>query len=326
LKIDAHAHFFDDVPEFAPMLRRTRTRVITICVGGNQPELLRPSQQRAEQLRWQYAPSFAFASTFDRTRWNEPGYAAQVTQWLDATFEAGAVLTKVWKDVGMELKTSTGTFVLPDDPVFDPIYAHLARQSRPLMAHFGDPIDAWQPLDPNSPHHAYYASHPEWHLHGKPGFPSHADILAARDRLLAKYRDLVVIAAHLGSEAHDLDSLGRRFDRFPNLYADVSARTPELQRHPAAKVREFFVRYQDRLLYGTDADQYTPGREPTAEERAAFVRRMEAWYRRDFDYYAGQGMRTLGGRDVECLGLPRAVLEKFYHRNAQRLMPGLKGD
>jgi hypothetical protein len=83
---------------------------------------------------------------------------------------------------------------------------------------------------------------------------------------------------------------------------------------------------EDRLLYGTDADQYTAGREPTAEEKAAFVTRMESWYRRDFDYYPGQGTRTMGKREVECLGLPRSVLEKFFHRNAQRLMPGLKGD
>jgi len=187
--------------------------------------------------------------------------------------KAGAVLVKMWKDVGMARKTPTGAVLLPDDPMFDPIYAHLVRQRRPLMADFADPIDAWLPLDPKSPHHACYASHPEWHVHGKPGFPSHADILAARDRMLAKHPDLIVIAAHMGSETHNLDSLGSRFDRFSNLYADVSARTPELQRHPAAEVREFFLRHQDRLLYGTDADQYTPGRDPTAGERAAFVSR-----------------------------------------------------
>jgi hypothetical protein len=59
------------------------------------------------------------------------------------------------------------------------------------------------------------------------------------------------------------------------------------------------------------------------EERTAFAARMEKWYRDEFDYYAGQGRRRFGGRDLECLGLARAVLEKFYHRNAQRLMPGI---
>jgi predicted TIM-barrel fold metal-dependent hydrolase len=323
LKIDVHVHVFDELPEFVKMLRRTNTRVVNICLGGNQPQLLVPCEKRAEQFRQQYSPQFGFAATFDVTRRNEPDYARQVISWLGETFQGGALMVKIWKDVGMELKTPTGAYLMPDDPVFDPIYAYLAKQRRPLMAHFADPIDAWRPLDPDSVHHAYYASHPEWHLYGKPGFPSHAEILAARDRMLAKHPDLVVIAAHLGSEAHDLDALAKRFDQFPNLYADVAARTPELKRQPPEKVRKFFIRYQDRLLYGTDADKYTEGRLPTPEEQAAFAVSMEKWYRGEFDYYAGQGRRESGRRETEGLGLPREVLEKFYHRNAQRLLPGL---
>ncbi len=326
LKIDAHVHYFDDVPEFVEMLRRTRTRVVNICVGGNQPELLVPSEKRAEELRQKYSPQFQFASTFDLSRRNEPDYARGITNWLDETFRAGAVMVKLWKAVGMELKTPAGAFMMPDDAVLDLIYGYLANQRRPLMAHFADPIDAWRPLDPASVHHAYYASHPEWHVHGRTDFPTHAEILAARDRMLARHPDLVVIAAHLGSEAHDLDSLAKRFDRFPNLHADVAARTPELKRQPADKVRQFFLRYQDRLLYGTDAEQYTPGRLPSAEERAAFAARMEQWYRHEFDYYAGRGRRKSGGREIEGLGLPRTVLDKFYHGNAQRLIPGIAAD
>jgi acetyl esterase/lipase/predicted TIM-barrel fold metal-dependent hydrolase len=326
LKIDAHVHFFDEVPEFVELLRRTQTRVANICVGGNQPELLVPSEKRAEELRQKYSPQFQFASTFDLTRRNEPDYVRGVTNWLEETFRGGAVMVKIWKAVGMEVKTPAGAFMMPDDSVLDPIYGYLTNQRRPLMAHFADPIDAWRPLDPASAHHAYYASHPDWHVYGRKDFPTHAEILDARDRMLARHPDLVVIAAHLGSEAHDLDSLAKRFDRLPNLYADVAARTPELQRQPAAKVREFFIRYQDRLLYGTDAEQYTPGRLPSAEERAAFVSRMESWYRRDFEYYSGKGSRKLNGREVGCLELPRPVLDKFYHGNARRLIPGIAAD
>lgn len=323
LKIDAHVHVFDDVPEFVEMLRRTQTRVVNICVGSSRPELLGPSEQRAEELRRKYSPQFHFAATFDLTQRHEPDYVRGVTNWLDASFRGGAVMVKIWKDVGMELKTPTGAFLLPDASIFDPIYDYLAQQGWPLLAHFADPIDAWRPLDPASAHHAYYARHPEWHVYGREGFPSHGDILSARDRMLARHANLVMIAAHLGSEAHDLDALASRFDRFPNLHADVAARTPELQRQPAHKVRQFFLRYQDRLLYGTDADQFAGGRVLSSEERAAFAARMEKWYRDEFDYYAGQGQHRLGGRAIECLGLPRVVLEKFYHGNAQRLLPGV---
>lgn len=324
LKIDVHVHVFDDLPQFVEMLRRTRMLVVNVCVGGSQPELLLPCEKRAEQFRQHYFPNFVFASTFDLTRRNEPGYVRQVTNWIDATFGAGAELVKIWKDVGMGLKTPSGEYLMPDDPLLDPIYSHLARGHRPLVAHFADPIDAWRPLDPSSPHHAYYAGHPVWHVYGRQGFPSHSDILAARDRVLAAHPDLLVIAAHLGSEAHDLAELGRRLDRFPNLYVDVAARTPELQRQPAARVRQFFQQHQDRLLYATDADQYTEGRPPTASEQQAFTQKMERWYRQDFEYYAGHGKLQIGGKTVECLGLPRAILDKFYHQNAQRLIPGLR--
>ena len=323
-KIDLHVHIFDDVPEFVQMLKRLRIHVVNICVGGSQPELLLPCEKRAEQFKQQYPGCFDFASTYDLTRRYEPAYAQNVVQWLNSTFQAGAVLVKVWKDVGMQLKTPAGEFLMPDDPILHAVYKHLAQCHRPLMTHFADPIDAWRPLDKTSLHYTYYVAHPEWHAFGKSGMPSHAEILDAQDRMLAKFPDLTVIAAHLGSQAHDLDALGKRLDRFPNLYVDVAARTPELQSQPAYKVRLFFQKYQDRLLYGTDADQYTQGRLPNPDEQKAFARKMESWYRSEFEYYAGQGVHRIGGRDVECLGLSRGVLEKFYHLNAYRLMPGLK--
>jgi predicted TIM-barrel fold metal-dependent hydrolase len=322
-KIDVHVHIFDDLPEFVEMLRRTRTRVVNICVGASQPGLMEMCETRAEELHQRYGADVHFASTFDLTRRDAPGYADQVAGWLDGTFRAGAVMVKLWKEAGMALKTPDGSFLMPDDPLFDPVYAFLAERRRPLMAHLADPIDAWLPLDPQSPHYGYFRDHPEWHLFGKNGYPAHDEILAARDRILARHPELVLIAAHLGSEAHDLDRLAERFERFPNLYADVSARTFELQRIPAEKVRRFFIRFQDRLLYGTDTDKYTEGRLPTPEERSAFTATMEKTYRADFDYYAGKPNCVPVDRRADGLNLPIEVLEKFYHHNALRLMPGL---
>lgn len=319
-KIDVHVHIFDDLPEFVAMLERTNTRIINICVGASQPGLMELCEQRAEQLHQQYGEQIHFAATFDLTRRNAPDYAAQVNAWLDTCFRAGAVMVKLWKEVGMSLSTPTGSFLMPDDPRFDPIYERLTLQNRPLMMHVADPIDAWLTPDPKSAHYSYYQQHPEWRIYGKKDFPGHGEILAARDRVLAKHPTLKVIAAHLGSEAHDLDQLAQRLEQFPNLYADVSARTFELQRLPAVKVRQFFIRFQDRLLYGTDRDKYTEGRLPTPEERSAFTAAMEKVYRDDYRYYAGQGSFMIGKNKVACLHLPSKVLAKFYHQNAINLI------
>ena len=258
------------------------------------------------------------------TRRDDPDYVDQVTRWLDASFEKGAVMVKIWKEVGMEIKDRQGRFVLPDDPLFDPVYAFLAKRGKPLLAHLAEPLDAWLPLDPESVHYGYYSRNPEWHLHGRSGFPSHAELVASRDRILERHPRLTVIGAHLGSLEHDVAELARRLERYPNFSVDCSARTADLTRQPPDKVRAFLVRYADRVLYGLDRSyRPDPQRETTAEDRLRFARELEASYRQDFRYYAGEGEMEYRGKTVRCLGLPREVLEKLYHRNAERLIPGL---
>jgi len=121
-------------------------------------------------------------------------------------------------------------------------------------------------------------------LTGARASPTHEQIIEARDDILAKYPDLVVIGAHLGRMEHDLDGLAQRLDRFPNFNVDVSARTYVLQRQPAEKARQFFMKYQDGIFYGTDSDAFTPGEEPSKEKRLAFTQKMEDTYRADFAY------------------------------------------
>ena len=325
LKIDFHAHVFDDIPEFVDMMRRANVRIVNICLYGNQPEALGPLEAQAERLYTKYRRSFYFASTFDLTQRNAPDYAQQVAGWLDQTFAAGAVMAKLWKEVGMELKTPSGKYLMPDDPVFDPIYTHLAGKGVPLMAHVADPLDAWRPLDPGSVHYRYYSMNPEWHLHGREGFPSHEQLIAARDHVLQKHPNLIVVGAHLGSMAHDVEEVSERLERYPNFYVDVSARKSDLARQSREKVRQFFIRYQDRILYGVDMDpcQFPQlGRIP-ADKRDRYIQSAERTYRSDYEYYAGTGTVKFGDRDVQSLALPRPVLEKFYHGNAQRLVPKL---
>lgn len=323
LKIDVHAHFFDDMPEFVEMARRINMRFLNICVYGNRPDILEPCEARAESLYRKYRPTFHFGSTFDLTRRDKPDYVGQVIAWLDKTFDAGAVTAKIWKEVGMELKTADGGYVMPDDPLFDPIYEHIAACGKPLTAHFADPLEAWLPLDPSGVNYSYYANTPEWHVYGRESFPGHSEILAAADRILVKHPRLVMIAAHLASMEHDLDALAARLDHLPNLYVDVSARTPALWRQPAARVRDFLLTYQDRILYGVDVGEFDPDSNPSATERAAFTVRMEKHYRSDYLFYSGNGKHAFGRSEVQCLALPHDVLEKFYHGNAQRLMPAL---
>jgi predicted TIM-barrel fold metal-dependent hydrolase len=325
LKIDVHAHNFEDMPLLNEMLRRTKVRAVNVSVPGTDGHLA-TMHRIASGLASTHPDIHAFASTFDLRDRYAPGWAEATTKALDETFADGAVMVKIWKEVGIDLKRPDGTFMMPDDTLLDPVYAHLAARGTPLHAHLAEPLDAWRPLDADSVHYSYYSKNPEWHLYGKPGYPSHADIIAARDRILEKHPTLVVIAAHLASLEHDVAEIATRLDRYPNLYVEVAARTRDLTYQPTGTVRDFFLKYQDRILYGVDRTWMPYAREtpPTDDERARFVQDLEAQYRLDYAYYASTGTVDYRGREVQALGLPADVLAKFYHRNAQRVIPGLR--
>lgn len=321
-KIDIHSHIYEDLPVVNAMLRRINLRVINISVPATDGHLAFMHRFNAALVK-QHPDLFSWASTFELATRNEPGYGDRVAKALDATFADGAVMVKIWKEVGLELKRPDGSFQLPDDPIFDPVYAHLAKRRKPLLAHLAEPREAWLPLDPKSVHYGYYSKNPKWHLYNRPEFPSHAALMDARDHILAKHPDLVVIGAHVGSLEYDVDEIAKRLDKYPNFHVEVSARTNDLTRQPAAKVRAFFEKYQDRILYGVDRSwmpHRTPDVKPTDEARQKFAADLEAQYRRDWDYYAGAGAITYGADTVEALGLPKGVLEKFYWRNAERII------
>jgi predicted TIM-barrel fold metal-dependent hydrolase len=320
LKIDAHSHVFEDIPALVELFKRINLRTINICVPGTDGHL-DEMNTIAVALYRKYPTIFPFTTTFDLLEREKPGYQSKVFAWLDAAFQNGAVGVKIWKEIGMELKKPDGSFLLPDDPLFDPIYDHIEQRGKVLHAHLAEPIDAWLPLDPNSAHYNYYSQNPQWHLYGKPEYPSHAALIAARDHILEKHPKLVFVGAHLGSLEHDLDAIAARFDKYPNFNIDTGARTRNLTRHPSGKVRAFFIKYQDRIVYGVDATwkPYLRPTPATASQKQGHINRLELQYRADWEYYAGQGEITYNGRKVQALNLPREVLEKFYHANAERI-------
>ena len=321
-KVDVHSHIYEDLPVVNAMLRRINLRVINVSVPATDGHLEFMHRFNAALVK-QHPDIFSFASTFDLATRNEPDYGVRTAKALDETFAQGAVMVKIWKEVGLELKRPDGSFLLPDDPILDPVYAHLASRRKPLLAHLAEPREAWLPLDPKGVHYGYYSRNPKWHLYGRPEFPSHARLMEARDHILARHPSLVVIGAHIGSLEWDVDEVAKRLDRYPNFHVEVSARTRDLTRQPSSKVRAFFLKYQDRILYGVDRSwmpHRTPDVKPSDAERQKFAADLEAQYRRDWDYYAGAGSIAYGADTVEALGLPQDVLEKFYWKNAGRII------
>jgi predicted TIM-barrel fold metal-dependent hydrolase len=256
-------------------------------------------------------------TTFDPYKVNNADFASQAVRQLNRNFAAGAVAVKIWKNVGMEIRRPDGKYIMPDDPVFAPIYRDIAAHHKTLIAHLAEPDSCWLPPNPDSPDYSYYNEHPEWYMYRHPERPKKATILAARDHLLAEYPQLRVVGAHLGSMETDVDQIARRLDRYPNFAVDTAARVPYLMLQPREKVRAFLIKYQDRILYGTDLE-LLPG--DNAQKKLNWWRES---YARDWRFFATDDVLDYNGHAVRGLALPAPVLRKIFHENAVRWIPGV---
>src|SRR5208282_2643235 len=209
-----------------------------------------------------------------------PGFSRRAIKQLDTDFAAGAIAVKIYKVMGMEMKSKAGKYVMPDDPAFEPIYKYIAAHNRTVVAHIAEPDSCWQPPNPASPDYHYYKEHPGEYAYAHPEWPSKAAILAARDHFVEENPTLRVVGAHLGSMEVDVDQIARRFDRYPNFAVDTAARVPYFMMQRGDKVRAFLIKYQDRILYGTDLEGMP--KSDTAKD-------LKEWtdtYRRDWTFFS----------------------------------------
>ena len=315
--IDTHTHVFDNDPAFLAMLNRLHLHLVDICVfTDQQPSFPTLQAQIDSALAVTHTSKnrVSFCTTFDPFKSRSPNFAADTIQQLDRDFKNGAVAVKIWKNIGMELKTSESRFVMPDDAVFAPIYRVIAEHNMTLIAHVAEPNSCWEPPSTSSPDYEYYKEHPEWYMYGKTDRPSKGQILAARDDLLAENPRLRVVGAHLGSMEVDVDEIAKRFDRYPNFAVDTAARVAYFALQPRDKVRAFLLKYPDRVLYGTDLEYGRKGNSVSLQE-------WESTYLRDWKFFSTNETVEFQGRQIQGLELPDSVLRKLYHDNAIHWIP-----
>jgi hypothetical protein len=319
--IDVHVHVFKTDPAFQALLERLHLTLVNILVMDDTlsyRKQLQPQVDQAVALVRSSRGHVALCTTFDPYKFNDPSFQSEAIKQLDQNFTQGAVAVKIWKNIGMEIKDPSGKFIMPDDPKFEPIYEEIAKRGRTLMSHVAEPDVAWGPPDPSDPSWSYYQENPQWFLYNKTAFPAKKTILEARDHILAGNPQLRMVGVHLGSMEKDLDGIANRLDRYPNFAVDTAARMEYLIAAPTDKVRAFLIKYQDRVLYGTDLDLLA-----TANVREA-VKDWESTYVRDWRFLATEETFHQDGRKIRGLKLPEPVLRKIYRSNALRWMPGLR--
>lgn len=318
--IDVHVHVFKSDPAFQTLLQRLNLKLLNILVMDDTLSYrreLQPQLNDALALVRSGKGYIALCTTFDPYTFDNPSFTADSIKQLNQDFAHGAVAVKIWKNIGMELKDRSGKYLMADDAKFQPIYEDIAAHGKTLLTHQAEPDVAWGPPDPSDPSWSYYQENPQWYVGDKPGFPSKQSILAARDRILEKNPKLRVVGVHLGSMEKSLDSIARRLDKYPNFAIDTAARMEYLMLTPREQVRNFLIRYQDRVLYGTDLDLLA------AANVAETLKEWQSTYARDWKFLATDEIFTVDGKQVQGLSLPRTVLQEIFHDNAKKWIPGL---
>lgn len=318
--IDTHIHLFNPDPRFGQLMQRLNLRGLNICVVDDRDPFYKDLDKQRDlafKVRKITGGRAVFCTTFSPYDFDQPGFAQRAIHQLDGDFAAGAIAVKIYKVMGMEMKTRDGKPVMPDYPAFEPVYQDIAAHNRTVVAHIAEPDSCWAPPNPDSPDYHYYQEHPQEYAYTHHDWPSKAAILAARDHFVQENPKLRVVGAHLGSMEVDVNQIAQRLDRYPNFAVDTAARVQYLMMQPAEKVRAFLLKYQDRVVYGTDLEG-GPGIDVSKA-----VQEWENAYRRDWLYFSSNRPVEYRGHTYQGLALPPAVLRKIFHDNAVHWFPGI---
>jgi predicted TIM-barrel fold metal-dependent hydrolase len=255
------------------------------------------------------------------TRASEDGYAVWQAEEIARARKAGAVGVKVLKTLGLYLRDGgpTGKLVRVDDPRFDPMWEACGRLGMPVAIHVGDPEAFFLPIDRFNERYEELSAHPDWSFHGR-DFPAFGEILAARDRVFARHPKTTFVALHVGHWAENLPAVGAMLDKFPNVHVEIGARIGELGRQPRTAFR-FFDKYQDRVLFGTDAVPLgfeTPQQVFGEDLYRIYYRFLET--EDEYFDYAPSRVPPQGRWKIYGLRLPERVLRKVYYQNAERVL------
>lgn len=238
-----------------------------------------------------------------------PGWAQKAIAQLEADVKEGAVgVGEIPKQVGLSTKKPDGSRLRINDPELDPIWEACARLGLPVFIHTGDPPEFFKPLDFSNERWLEMALFGE-RRYPSDRFPSFETLAAERDSLFRKHPKTTFVSAHMGWHANDLGRLGKLLDAMPNVNVEVGAVLYDIGRQPRT-AHDFFVKYQDRILFGKDSFQ--------PEEYPYYWRVFET---NDdyFDYYRNyHAFWKLYG-----IGLPDEVLKKVYYKNALRITKGI---
>jgi hypothetical protein len=307
--IDVHNHIndaqgIDDHMQPSSVVRimdNTNVRTVVILTGMWGAKL----QKVIDEMQKPYPGRFIVFTQIDWSKIDDASFSQEMVAQLDDAVLRGARGLKILKDLGLGVRDKSGKLISPDDPRLDPIFDECARLGIPVSIHSGDPEAFFHPIDGNNERYEELIEHPDWSFYGS-DYPSLEQVLEARNRMFARHPKTTFVSLHMGWP-ENLPWVAKMLDQHPNVMVEFGAREAELGRQPR-QAREFFVTYQDRIMFGTDNGM-----------DEAMYRNLFRWLETSDEYFDYWGSPGQGRWKISGMALPDAVLEKIYHVNAERM-------
>ena len=315
--IDFHNHVNDaqgingeNVPPAEVVANMDRANIKTIVIlTGLWGEKL---QAVLDNMVKPYPGRFVVFTQMDWSKIDDPQFSVKMVQQLDDAVSRGARGLKVLKDLGLGVRDKTGKLVAIDDERMDPVWEECGKLGIPVAIHSTDPEAFFTPTDQHNERYEELMRNPTWSFYGAT-FPNKEKLLEERNHVFAKHPRTNFVALHVANWPENLDAVSAWLKKYPNMSVEFGAREAELGRQPR-RARQFFMEFQDRIMFGTDS-------EPDPKMYANYFR----WLETADEYFEYWGYPGQGRWEIYGMELPDEVLEKVYHKNAERVFAQFKG-
>jgi len=333
--IDLHQHM-----DYTPALLARAIRVLdasgvglgidltpgTVTPGPNgEPGEFEAHKKMEDSL---FPGRFLQYMNLDYKNWDQPDFPQQAVKQVEEGHRLGAAGYKEWKRFGLYLHDGTGKLIRVDDPKLDPMWERLGQLHMPISIHVGDPKAFFEPYTPDNERWEELKDHKSWWFGDTNQFPPWKNLLEALSRVIGRHPNTTFVSVHFGNNAEELEWVDQEMARHPNLMVDLAARIPEIGRHNPQKVHDFFVKYQDRILFGTDFQSLerlmilgSSGNEapPSEADAEVFFRKEYRWLE-TWDKNWAHMTPIQGNWTIRSIGLPVSVLRKIYFDNGRQLL------
>ena len=306
--VDIHSHHYNmptqDLSGVVAAMDSLNLAVL-VNLSGRSGDALKGA---LENVRNNYPNRFVVFANVDFDGVGEPGWGSRAAAQLEQDVKNGAAGLKIYKSLGLRNKDTEGRRIPVDDPRLDPVWEKCAELGIPVLIHSADPKSFWDPMDSRNERWLELKTRPRRKRSDTDPAPWQ-QIIDEQHRMFRRHPKTTFINAHMGWYANNLGKLAKLMDAMPNMYVGIGAIIAELGRQPR-NAREFFITYQDRILFGKDSWQ--PSEFPTYFRVLETADEYFPYHKKYHAFWAMYG-----------LDLPDQVLKKVYYKNALKLLPSI---